>query len=299
MVNKIRNLVISQALVFFVVLPTILYANEPPEKILEKYNASVTGEEAMQYLTGSGKAQLASLDAKTLEKVLKHNQMKSYQTQIVPIDDNLQFISVSNIELVDGKKLQSSMLYEFVKVDDQWKIQNSENDIILDLFKQKFSPDQFHAQNFFEVDGKKIKMESAFAYSEKRNHDKEINIKFYPFPFQERDIEFLKRNSGPVVNDKDKPTAIASSIKYPTSTLLIDLDDKNQVTSFCLNYHAFEGDNVTYALCLPPNSFSMEKFIVTQNDLSVVTKGNSQTHDGKKLIWDININLPLFKEGIN
>ena len=302
MINKIRSLVIMQALVVFLVVPTLLYANESPEYVLDKFNTSLTGEEAMQYLTGSMKIQFASLNKENQEEFLRLNRMKNYKTQTESANGNLQLVVVSNIEFANrtGSSLEP-VIYELVKVGNQWKIQERwSGRIILDLFKRKFSPDQFHTQNSFQINGIKVLMKSAFAYFEREKDNTGITIKFYPFPFQERDIEFLKRNSGTTVKDTVQPTAIASSIEYPESEMTVYLDGKNQIISFCLNgYHFSSGDNPqiipTYNTCIQSASF-MEKFAVTQNDLNLVTKGKMPDD---KASWDININLPLLREGIN
>ncbi len=300
------RLLAFQAIFFLFTVPTLIYANDSPEKVLEEFNVSSTGKEAIGYLAGSMKSQFASINENQQEEWLKYSRMKVYQDQVVPINDHLQFVVVSDIEFVQKKEHSSQeepVIYEFGKTADQWKIQERWSGyIIFDLFKQEFSPGLFHAKNFFEFDNQQVVMESAFAYIEKKKHDlgkSNIHIKFYPFPFQDRDIEFLKRGRGAAVGEINQATTIASSIKYPNVELNICLDENNQVVSFGLAYQNFiNGDNQTHSIGFQSDSF-IDKLVITENNLNLVTKGSSEMSPGQKTSWDINISLPFFEEGIN
>ncbi len=289
-------------LVFFLIAPTILYANDAPEKVLAKFNTSQTADEATQYLTGLMKKQLASMDKEHQEKILKSIQLKSYEAKTIPVNDNLQFVLAKNIKFSNGREDHSSLVYELVPVEGQWKIQNRSlgDSMILGLFKQKFIPNQFHTQNSFMFDGKKIMTESAFAYFKKEKDGKtEVIIDFYPFLFQDRDIEFFKYSSGPVVNDTDKPTAVASSIKYPQGEITVYLDEKDQIISFCQNgFHFDNASSGSYNDCIQDPSL-IEKFTFTQNNLSLVTKSSTKMPNGKDLAWNIDVHLPVLKKGID
>lgn len=290
-------------LIILVVFPTILHANDSPEKVLEKFNNSSTTEEAVKYLTGEMKSQLEPLDKDKQEKIIKRIQLKSYEPKTEAVGNDFQLVIAKKGKLSDGKE-SPSLIYEFVKDGGEWKIKNrylGDNSVI-GLFKEKFSPDRFHAQNAFELDGKKVNMESAFAYFvKKKDNKKEIIVKFYPFKFQERDVEFFKYGSGPVVKDVDMPTAVASSIKYPQSEMTIYLNENNQIISFCQNGDNFKDDYIHYNLCVQPPSPNVvfQKFNVSENNWELSTKSGEVLKDGKKIDWDININLPLLEKGTN
>jgi len=70
-------------------------------------------------------------------------------------------VIVTNVEFIDGKQppmIESSLVYEFVNVDDQWKIEwRQMASTLIELFTKKFSPNQCHSQNSFQFDVKPIK----------------------------------------------------------------------------------------------------------------------------------------------
>jgi len=296
-------------LLFCFIVPAIVYANEPPEKILEKFNNSKTIDELAQYLTaGLMRDQLASsykLPKENQEKLINSLKMDSYETKAIPINENSQLVLVSNIKMADGSARKTPTVYEFVQENGQWKIKNrlSAGFIIFDLLKQKFPPQQFHTQNSFEFDAKKVTMESAIAYFEnKEGKRKSLTINFYPFPLQDRDIEFLKYGFGNVLQETDKATAVSSSIKYPQSQMTVLVDEKNKMISFCQNGRDFKDDPSRYNWCVQPSPKDsyVQNFSIIQNNLSLITKGSAEIGlGGKKVNWDININIPLLKKDIN
>lgn len=309
MANGRRFRLVCFGLAFFLccIAFRVVNADSTPEQALASFNAASTYEEAIKYLTGRMKAQLASLNKENREKVLKINQMKHYQTLALPGDGNRHMVIVTNVEFIDEKQrplTELSLIYEFVNEDNQWKIEwrQSGSDLI-ELFTQKFSPVRFHSQNSFQFDRKPIKTESAFAFYEKdkRNENNTwIHIRFYPFKFQERDIEFLKYNSGPSVEDADRPTAIASSLKYPVIRLDIQTDINNKPSALSFGWDSFDGaTNRSTALNPPLQTSGLKRFVVSKKLLTLVLEGSAPGSDGTVNRWNVNtIELPLLKRGL-
>jgi hypothetical protein len=285
----------------------VVNAGSTPEQVLENFNSASTHEEANKYLTGRMKAQLAGLNGEIREKVLKAGRMKHYQALTLPGNADRRVVIVTNVEFIDGKQppmTESSLIYEFVTEDDQWKIEwRQSGSALIELFTQKFSPVRFHSQNSFQFDGEPIKMESAFAFYEKDKRDEKntwIHIRFYPFKFQERDIEFLKYNSGPSVEDRDKPTAIASSLKYPVIRLDIQTDTNNKPSALSFGWDSFDGTtNRSTALNPPLQTAGLKRFVVSKKLLTLILEGGVRSAEGVVNRWNVNtIELPLLKKGL-
>ena len=287
----------------------IVNAGSTPEQVLENFNSASTSEEANKYLIGRLKAQLAGLSGETKEKVLQTVRMKHYQALTLPGVADRRVVIVTNVEFIDGKQppmIESSLVYEFVNVDDQWKIEwRQMASTLIELFTERFSPNQFHSQNSFQFDGKPIKMESAFAFYEKDTRNEKniwIHVRFYPFRFQGRDIEFLKYNSGPSVEDRDQPTAIASSLKYPVIRLDIQTDTNNKPSAFSFGWESFDGTTKTSTALNPPlRTAGLKKFVVSKKLLTLNLQGSAQSAKGVGVInrWSVNIiELPLLKKGL-
>ena len=280
-------------------------ATEAPENVLKKFNASSTFDEASRYLTGRLKAQLRRVNKEeTRDKMVRDSQMKDYDVLALPVTGNHQTIIVTHVKFIDEKKSPLAdfpIIYKFVNEDNHWKIEwRQSGSAILELFTQQFAPHQFDSQNSFQINGRVFNMESAFASYKEENKEKAwINIKFYPFKFQDRDIEFLKYNSGPAVEDKDKPTAIASSMKYSEIRLDILTDRKSQIIAFSLGWDYRDGDKqISKAISPPISSVGAKKFNVSGKLFTLVAEGTSRNSDGTSEQWNIRIvDLPLLKKG--
>ena len=310
MTSRRRFRLVCLGLAFFLSCITfrVVNAGLTPEQVLENFNSASTHEEANKYLTGRMKAQLAGLNGETQEKVLKTVRMKHYQALALPGNADRRVVMVTNVVFIDGKQrpmTDSSLIYEFVTEDDQWKIEwRQMGSTLIELFTQKFSPNQFYSQNSFQFDGKPIKMESAFAFYEKDQRNEKntwIHIRFYPFKFQERDIEFLKYNSGPSVEDRDKPTAIASSLKYPVIRLDIQTDISTKPSALSFGWESFdETTNRSNALNPPLQTAGLKRFVVSKTLLlTLILEGSAQSAEGVVNRWNVNtIELPLLKKGL-
>jgi hypothetical protein len=234
-----------------------------------------------------------SLKNESRAQAIRNIQLKNYDVLLVsPVEGDTQTI------IVTPSKKSELVSFHFIKVGAHWKIEWRQGaSDVLDLFKQRVDPNRFHSKSVFQIHGQVFNMESAFATSEvKQSTDNAwINIKFYPFAFQDRDIEFLKYNSGPTVKDNVKPTAIASSIKYEVIRLDIQRDLKNNITAFSLGWNYQEGENKGSKVISPPvNSTGIKKFIVSDKSVTLIAKGNSL--NGATENWQVNIiDLPLLK----
>ena len=305
--RRFRLVCLGLAFFFSCITFQAVNAASTPEQVLENFNSASTYEEAIKYLTGRMKTQLAGLNGETREKVLKTGRMKHYQALTLPGNGDRHVVIVTNVIFIDEKQTpmrESSLIYEFVIVDDQWKIEwRRSGSTLIELFTQKFSPVRFHSQNSFQFDGKPIKMESAFAFydMDKRNEENTwIHIRFYPFKFQERDIEFLKYNSGPSVEDRDKPTAIASSLKYPVIRLDIQTDTNNKPSALSFGWDSFDGaTNRSTALNPPLQTAGLKRLVVSKKLLTLILEGSAQSTEAVVNRWNINtIELPLLKKGL-
>jgi len=284
------------------VISVAAHAADAPEKVLEKFNNAVKAEDAAHYTAGAFKAQFVTRKKDANEKALDALRMKNYRAEVRPVNDTLVFVYVSDIVHVEGLRQENPVTYEFIKVENEWKIasRSSGDGLILDLFRQSFSPEQFHTESFFQWVGQKALMESAFAYSEvDSNGNIKIIITFYPFALQQRDIEYLKYRVGPAVVDTDKATAITSSLKYPRSEVALVINDRETLLSFCMSGDNFpDSKNKGYHFCMPKNPF-IEKFSIQQNQLTLVTRG-SMKFNRKELEWDINMHsIPLLPRGMH
>ena len=249
---------------------TIIHANETPENVLKKYNDSITPDEIKHYLTGLIKDQFRKLDKEQQQLFIKYNRMKNYEAQTVSASDELQFVFVYFLEYAEDSDRGSPwypIIYEFHKVRNEWKISNlMSGHIIIDLFKQNYPPEQFHTTNSFQFEGKRIQMESAFAYFKKtprRLNEKTmttVTIRFYPFEFQAQDVEYFKYNFGWVVEEIEVATTIASSFKYPIGELTLYLDNQNKIVSFCLNGYNIDDRYGSFNYCRQENLFNHFNF---------------------------------------
>lgn len=287
---------------------SLLHASESPEAVLEKFNSSSSGSEAIQYLTGIMESQFASLDESTQVQWLEMSRMKSYQAQTTPINDEFQLVFITSLEndegVVPASAQEYPIIYEFWKVDGMWKINDMmSGHIIVDLFKQKYAPSQFHAQNTFQFDGKRFPMGSAFAYYKASSSDRSntsVTIGFYPFKFQDRDIEYFKYNSGIVVEENDIATTVTSSLKYPRGEISLFLDEAKKLISYCVNGNYFNENFGSFNYCVQPDAFLEDNLKFSDSKLLLKVKGEGQiAPNGESLSWDIDIELPIFKEGIN
>jgi hypothetical protein len=280
-------------------------ADSTPEGVLEGFNSAASYEEANQYLTGRMKAQLAGLGKETQERVLKAGRMKRYHAVTSSGEGDRDIVIVTDVEFVDNKQPSlagASLIYEFVKENNQWKIEwrQSGSDLV-ELFTQKFSPNQFHSQNSFQFDGKPVRTESAFAIYEKDKRNEKItwiHIRFYPFKFRERDIEFLKYNSGPSVEETDRAMAIASSLKYPVIRLDLRTGLNNRIAALSFGWD--DGDKKQSTTLSPPlDAAGIKQFAASKRRLTLILEGSSRSNQGAVNRWNINmIDLPLLKKGL-
>jgi hypothetical protein len=290
-------------LISFFISPVLIYADsEDAKKVLDKFNTSLTAEDAMSCLTGFMKKQWLFFSKENQEKILRSIQIQSYEAKEVPINDHLEFIVASNIKYVDGKNHEQPNIYQMTKENGQWKIDNefSGNYIILDLFRGLYQPSQFQTQSSFEFDGQKVLMDSAFAHFKKDKDNKtEVTVQFYPFPLQDRDFDFLKLNFGSTVQETGKATAVASSVKYPYAEMTLYIDENNKVISFCQNGRDFKEGSMPYSACIQDASL-IEGFNLTANKITFSAKGSYQmAGNGKNLTWDVKLDVPVLKEGID
>lgn len=281
--------------------PQEVKASSSPEQVLESFNSASTYEEAMKYLVGRVKEQMeavfVSLNKGERDKGLKKLQRKYFRAVTLPGIDSRHAYIVTVVETKGG-----TLIYEMVNINNEWKIEwrNSGN-ALTELFTQKFYPVQFHSQNIFRFNSKPFKMESVFATYEKSESTEDsiwINLKFYPFKFQERDIEFLKFGTGILVEETGSPTTLASSLKYPVIRLDIMVNKNNQLAAFSFGYESISEDKqVSTAVNPPLNMLGIRKFRISNNSLTLIMEGNSLGDINNS--WNVHVdNLPLLKYGL-
>ena len=123
--KRVRLVCFGLTLFFSCITFQAVNAGSAPEQVLENFNSASTYEEAIKYLTGRMKAQLTGLNEENREKALKAGRMKHYQALMLPGNGDRHLVIVTNVILIDEKQTsmtESSLIYEFVTEDGQWKI---------------------------------------------------------------------------------------------------------------------------------------------------------------------------------
>ena len=265
--------------------------DESAEDVLSKYNSARSYDEVAQYLTGILKSQFESLEPEIKQRLLAANQMKDYAVvRTLSGDDDVCSLVVTNAE-----KAGDPLLFRFVNEDNHWKLSFflSAQDVLFGLVEGDQVPRQFHSENSFVVDDKVLKMESAVATYRESGGNQDINICFYPFQLQRRDVEYMKYGYGTAVKETDKATAIASSMAYPTLTARMRTDLKGHVESLSFHWTNSRG---TTSLSSSSEAAGLTAFSISDGRLKLAVEGGSEANS---IEWKINVlDLPLLKKGL-
>jgi hypothetical protein len=276
--------------------PTHSAVVSEPEMLVAKLNATSHGAEALLLMTGPMKASFASFPPEKQALVLKSLQTKDAPMRTLAVSDALQFVIVDR-----PKTPQDPIAFHCAKVDGEWRIANrtGAGSFVVGLLTGKFAPEQFDAKAVFQLDGETFIAKSAFATFEKTKTGTLVTIKFFPFPLQQRDLEFLKTNVGEVVQETGAPTTIVSSLRYADFDLRLSLDENNELTGLCHNGGFFPDGRASYSQCTAPNE-GITELAVTPQRIKVVGKGELETVGPRRpevVRWDVDVNVPLFKKG--
>lgn len=270
-----------------------------PELVVAKLNACTTAAEALPLMTGMMKDSFASRSPEEQALVLSNLQVEGLPLRTLRVSDTRQYV------IVDRSSLHEDPLaFFFEKVGDDWKFSNRTNAhaFVVDLLTGTFTPHQFDAKATVQQDDETYVSKSAFAsfVSEKAKR-RRITIDFYPFELQERDLEYLKTHFGLVVQETGTPTTITSSVPYARFDVSLAVDEHDQLISFCLNGGFFPNGRASYGVC-GPSIAGITELSITSTAIKLVAKGETEPvapTSPKRLRWDIDVNVPLFKKGLD
>ena len=289
-------------LVLLLVMHSALAA-ETPLAILKAFNTSTSFNDAGTCLTGRLEKQWFSVHDKRVQQQIMHTHlMKQYSTVVLPNKGGHQSILVTHAVYRNGKALSGKLplLFQFNKVKGDWKLEwLSSCSVILDMFTREFRPKAFHTNGVFHLDKHVFTAKSAVAtYHADNKTGTWINIRFYPFPFQQRDLEFLKCGEGPTVTDKNAPTALASSLTYPNVHLDILVDKQGRASVFSLGWTFPNGNKMAAKAISPPiSTVGLQRFEIKHAAVTLYATGASKV-GGNTQQWSIKMNaLPLLKKG--
>ena len=91
---------------------SLVFANDPPGSILEKFHTNTTGEEALKYLTGIMESQFSTFDEETQVKWLNMNRLKIDKSQMKQINDKLAFVFITSVQDENGIVQPSAQDYQ-------------------------------------------------------------------------------------------------------------------------------------------------------------------------------------------
>jgi hypothetical protein len=285
----------------------------------EKFNHASTYEQARPLVSGVLAVQLDALNSRQqVPKALSSLHLLSYDPRIVDIDENTSFLVLDNVKSDTVKQSRQTYLLSR-DPEKHWTLANrlmGEN-VLKSLWTTHYSPSEFNQPSQCSMSGKDVDAslsakdllwQSAVAI----RHKDTIEIRLFPFPISQADLDYLKLADSGVPSDSPAYQNTSLRAKHPECRIVVGLTDDGRIHFLNVGFNdpasqastLFQGQNWA---SLPPSGAQTDpqtglppefkNLVITKDRIRLESAGELQSA-GKTIRWSTRLNLPLWQEGL-
>jgi hypothetical protein len=247
----------------------------------------VSGVLAQQY------AAMASRDPRQVQEILAQQQLASYRSRIVEIDDTNSFVVVEHAQPKIGRDTSSQAYLTTKSPAGRWTLANRmmPDSVIKSLWTRQFRSSDFVQPASCVIDGHEFPTRSVLAV----RRGESIEVKLYPFEFTEADLNYWRQMSG-----LPAPELAADSHfnhRIPTvCRLIVTISNGGRPLLVNVGFNDQTGAFSRSSLWQPPKPDSST--VSYRNDVIALTTAGALGPDRSGFRWNVNIKVPVWQEGL-